>query len=70
MRIKALFFVFLTAIVASCSKDSASSGNRIYYVIKATYDNPTDHDGMINAEVTHVALTMPSDIQLLLEHYP
>ena len=46
--------------MASCSKDSTSSGNRIYYVIKATYDNPADHNGMINAEVTHVALTMPN----------
>jgi hypothetical protein len=43
-----------------CKKDSASSGNKIYYVIKATYDNPQDHSGLIDAEVTHVALTMPT----------
>ena len=30
------------------------------YAVKATYDNPLDHGGMVNAEVTNVALTMPS----------
>ena len=47
------------ASLFSCKKDSSSSGNMVYYVIKATYDNPQDHSGFINAEVTHVALTMP-----------
>jgi hypothetical protein len=47
----------------SCSKgggDGAASGNKIYYVIKATFDNPQDHGGIKNTEVTNVALTMPS----------
>lgn len=55
-----LFAILLLALMPfSCSKDEAGSGNKIYYVIKATYDNPQDHDGFINAEVTHVAMTMP-----------
>jgi hypothetical protein len=60
MKTRTLFIFLLLFSVISCSKDSGSSGNLVYYVIKATYDNPADHGGAINAEVTHVALTMPS----------
>lgn len=64
MKTKSVLLVLLMFVVIlisfSCAKDSASSGNKIYYVIKATYDNPLDHSGFTNAEVTHVALTMPS----------
>ena len=63
MKTKSIFFILLAMIMTisfSCSKDDKSSGNMIYYVIKATYDNPLDHDGFTNAEVTHLALTMPS----------
>ncbi len=59
MKIKTIFLILLAVYTfSSCSKNSGS-GTRIYYVIKATYDNPQDHGGMINAEVTNVALTMP-----------
>jgi len=56
-----LLGILVCAMVSffSCTKDEESSGEKIYYVIKATYDNPLDHDGLTNAEVTHVALTMP-----------
>ena len=66
MKMKYILFALLmpaVALFSSCTKDSDSSGTsgtKIYYVIKATYDNPQDHSGLINAEVTHVALTMPS----------
>jgi hypothetical protein len=60
MKTKALIlFLFLIAVI-SCSKDNSTSGVKVYYVIKATYDNPQDHGGMTNAEVTHVAMTMPT----------
>jgi hypothetical protein len=55
-----IILLFAVTLLPSCKKDSAASGTKVYYVIKATYDNPQDHSGMINAEVTHVALTMPS----------
>jgi len=59
-----LFVLLMVAMVlfTTCSKDesSSASGYTINYVIKATYDNPQDHDGYINAEVTHLALTTPS----------
>jgi hypothetical protein len=57
-----LFGLLMIAVVSllSCGKENADSGNKIYYVLKATYDNPQDHDGYTDAEVTHVALTMPS----------
>ncbi len=54
-----LILMFLSVTLISCKKEGAS-GYTINYVIKATYDNPADHDGMINAEVTHLALTTPS----------
>jgi hypothetical protein len=58
-----ILLMFAMASFLSCSKDNGNgpdSGIKIYYVIEATYDNPQDHDGYTNAEVTHVALTMPS----------
>ena len=58
-----LFLMFAMSTFFSCTKDSSgsgSSGSTINYVIKATYDNPQDHGGLINAEVTHLALTTPS----------
>ena len=64
MKTKSILLVllmFATTSFFSCTKkDSGGSGNTINYVIKATYDNPADHGGYTNAEVTHVALTMPS----------
>lgn len=63
MKTKAILLVlFMVAAVLfpGCKKDNVSSGNKIYYVIKATYDNPQDHSGLIDAEVTHVAMTMPT----------
>ena len=65
MKTKSLLFVLLVVGVSSflsCTKDSSSSssGHTINYVIKATYDNPQDHDGYTDAEVTHLALTTPS----------
>jgi len=60
MKTKAIIFLLFLVAAISCSKDSSSSGIKVYYVIKATYDNPLDHGGMTNAEVTHVAMTMPS----------
>jgi hypothetical protein len=56
--ISGLLMIVMVSLL-SCSKENAVSGNKIFYVIKATYDNPQDHDGIIDAEVTHVALTMP-----------
>jgi len=53
-----VLLMFLIAFFFSCTKDSASSGTKIYYVIKASYDNPLDHTGF--PTVTNVALTMPS----------
>lgn len=52
--------MFAMTSFLSCTKDSGSSGDTINYVIKATYDNPLDHPGLTNAEVTHLALTTPS----------
>jgi hypothetical protein len=62
MKTKSILLVVLMLAVAtlSCKKDSSASGNTINYVIKATYDNPQDHAGLTNAEVTHLALTTPS----------
>ncbi len=45
--------------LASCTKENESSGNKIYYVLIATYDNPADHDGLIYSDVTLVSLTNP-----------
>jgi hypothetical protein len=52
--------IFTIPLFYKCKKDSESSGFTFNYVIKATYDNPQDHVGHINAEVTHLALTTPS----------
>ncbi|MCF8378048.1 MAG: hypothetical protein K9H49_00640 [Bacteroidales bacterium] len=64
MKTKNLLFVLLIFVGASflsCSKDdSGDGGTTINYVVKATYDNPQDHDGRIDAEVTNLALTTPS----------
>jgi len=63
MKTKFFPLVLLSIVLLSlfsCSKDSSSSGYTINYVIKATYDNPQDHGGMTNAEVTHLALTTPT----------
>lgn len=64
MKTKALLSVLLLAVMAtflSCTKDAGeSSGTKIFYVLKATYDNPQDHDGYTDASVTNVALTMPN----------
>jgi len=64
MKTKSILLVllmFATTSFFSCTKkDSGGSGNTINYVIKATYDNPADHGGYTNAEVTHLALTTPS----------
>jgi len=65
MKTKSIFPVLLVFVITffSCTKDdggSNASGDTINYVIKATYDNPNDHDGRTNAEVTHLALTTPS----------
>jgi hypothetical protein len=59
MKTKSILILAVFLIFNSCSKES-SSGNKIYYVLKATYDNPQDHGGVVNAELTNVALTMPS----------
>jgi len=63
-----VLFMFVAVSFFSCKKDSTSTGNKIYYVIKATYDNPQDHSGIINAEVTHVALTMPGGTNSVSEN--
>lgn len=63
MKTRSILTVFLMVTLVSflsCTKDKNASGYTINYVIKATYDNPQDHDGLINAEVTHLALTTPS----------
>ncbi len=63
MKTKSILLVLLMFALTSfisCTKDSGSSGDTINYVIKATYDNPQDHSGLTNAEVTHLALTTPS----------
>ena len=63
MNTKSILLALLLIVLiplSSCQKDGDSvGGDKVYYVIKATYDNPADHDGFVNAEVTHVALTMP-----------
>ena len=51
---------FAGAAFYSCTKENSALGYTVNYVIKATYDNPADHGGLINAEVTHLALTTPS----------
>jgi hypothetical protein len=65
MKTKSILLVLLMLAMTSffsCTKDDTGSvsGSTINYVIKATYDNPQDHSGMTNAEVTHLALTTPS----------
>ena len=65
MKTKSLSFFLLLVVLSSflsCTKDSnsTSSGYTINYVITATYDNPQDHDGLTNADVTNLALTTPS----------
>jgi len=60
LAIAPVLLMFALTSFFSCSDENTTSGNMIYFVIKATYDNPQDHSGLINAEVTHVALTMPS----------
>lgn len=63
MKTKSLLLVLLMVTMTSffsCKKDSGGTGYTINYVIKATYDNPQDHAGLVNAEVTHLALTTPS----------
>jgi len=63
MKTKSILLLLLMITIPSlfsCKKDSGGSGYTINYVIKATYDNPKDHDGFVNAEVTHLALTTPS----------
>ena len=63
MKTKKNLFVLLMfgfASLFSCSNDNVTSGYTLNYVIKATYDNPQDHDGMVNAEVTLLSLTTPS----------
>jgi hypothetical protein len=63
MKTKSILFVFLVFTMTSffsCKKDSSSSGDTINYVIKATYDNPQDHSGLTNADVTQLALTTPT----------
>jgi len=58
MKIRAVFIILVVSAIVSCSKDNSST-NLVKYIIKATYDNPAYHDGLTNAQVTHVALTMP-----------
>jgi hypothetical protein len=63
MKTKSILLVLLilaSTSFLSCKKDSGASGYTINYVIKATYDNPQDHGGYTDAEVTHLALTTPS----------
>jgi hypothetical protein len=63
MKTKSILLVLLMFAMTSfisCTKDNGSSGDTINYVIKATYDNPQDHPGLTNAEVTHLSLTTPS----------
>ena len=60
MKTRLILLPLLMVILLSCQKDNPSSGSKVYYVLKATYDNPQDHDGMINAGLTNVALTMPT----------
>lgn len=65
MKTKSILLVLLMFIMTlffSCKKDDSGSvsGSTINYIIKATYDNPQDHGGLTNAEVTHLALTTPS----------
>ncbi len=58
MKTKVFFLVLMMFAIISCTKDKSTS-YLLKYVIKATYDNPLDHGGQVNAEVTHVSLTMP-----------
>jgi hypothetical protein len=65
MKTRIISFLLLLVVSASflsCEKESGSQGQgyKIKYVLKATYDNPQDHDGFIDAELTNVALTTPS----------
>jgi len=55
-----IILMFVLAICLSCENENVSGGYTINYVVKATYDNPQDHNGIVNAEVTHLALTTPS----------
>jgi hypothetical protein len=60
MKTKSVLLVLLViaaTFFSSCSKDNASTGTKIYYVIKASYDDPLNHTGF--PTVTNVALTMP-----------
>ena len=62
MKTSAVLLVMFAMMLSfiSCTKDSGASGFTINYVITATYDNPQDHGGLTNAEVTHLALTTPT----------
>ena len=60
MRTKLIILAMFMVGLVSCQQENPATGTMVYYVIKATYDNPADHNGMINAEVTNVALTMPT----------
>jgi hypothetical protein len=66
MKTKNLLLVLLMFVVTSffsCTKDDGAGsggGDTINYIVKATYDNPKDHGGSINADVTNLALTTPS----------
>lgn len=57
----ALLGIMILGMVSflSCTKDNEGSGNRIYYVLIATYDNPADHYGLTYSDVTLVSLTNP-----------
>lgn len=65
MRIKVLFFVFLTAIVTSCSKDDiGGGGTKNYYVLEGVYNYnpnlPAQYQNTGFPNLTEVALMMPS----------